>query len=254
LCFRRFSPRFRSRRAKGKGLTTGSMAEWFPAPLVRKLAESLSSEANDESAVPSYTHWNPAIRWLMFRRLEVIRQMSLTALARQRARAGVAALDFGCGIGMLIPALAPSVQVLYVCDEQLAPARATAQWFAAENVVCLLPDELTSRIDDSNLDVVVAADVLEHVDNLAAVVEVLWCKLRAGGVLIVSGPTENRAYRLGRRIAGFSGDYHVRSVFDVEDEIRKARFARESLRQLPFYPGLFRITLWRRTNRGAHSG
>ena len=223
-----------------------TLAATFPAPLVRKLAAALSTEANDESAVPSYTHWNPAIRWLMFHRLEVIRAMALSALARESARAESAALDFGCGVGMMIPALAPSLKTLYVCDEQLAPARATAECFRASNVVFLGPDELVSRVGDSSLDVVIAADVLEHVDGLPTVLERLWRKLRAGGVLIVSGPTENRAYRLGRWIAGFSGDYHVRSVFDVEDEVRNAGFSRESLRQLPMFPRLFRITLWRR--------
>jgi len=66
-------------------------------------------------------------------------------------------------------------------------------------------------------------------------------------VLIVSGPTENRAYELGRWIAGFSGDYHVRSVFDVEHDVAKSKLVRESLRQLPLFPRLFRITLWRRS-------
>ena len=235
-----------------EAMRTDSIAKWFPAPLVRQLAASLSTEANDESAVPSYTHWNPAIRWLMFRRLEVIRKMALTALAREGPGAGTVALDFGCGLGMMIPALAPSVETLYVCDEQLAPARATAQCFAAKNVVCLHPDELASRIRDSTLQVVIAADVLEHVDHLPAVAHLLWRKLSPGGSLIVSGPTENRAYKFGRWIAGFSGDYHVRSVFDVEDEIQKNSFTCESLRQLPLAPKLFRISLWRRPDSVGH--
>ncbi len=229
-------------------MKTGSMAEWFPASLVRELSRSLSAEATAESAVPSYTHWNPAIRWLMFRRLELIRQMAWAALAGDAARGTLAALDFGCGIGMMVPVLADRVNKLYLCDEQLAPARATARWFAATNVVCLLPEELESRIATSSLDVVVAADVLEHVDDLTTVVETLLGKIRPGGALIVSGPSENWAYRCGRRIAGFSGEYHVRSVFDVETEIQSARFTREQLRKLPtpVAPALFRITLWRR--------
>lgn len=231
-------------------MMAGSMASLFPASLVRKLAESLPAEANAESAVPSYTNRNPAIRWLMFRRLELVRQMALIELARGGAVAGLTALDFGCGIGMMIPALASRVETLYLCDEQLTPARATAQWFNASNVVCLLPDELEGRIDDSSLDIVIAADVLEHVDDMATVVGTLRRKLRVGGMLIVSGPTESWAYRCGRRIAGFSGEYHLRSVFDVEDGIQKVIFARERLQRLPFAfaPTLFRITQWRRVD------
>lgn len=225
-----------------------SMGGLFPASLVRKLAESLPAEATPESAVPSYTNRNPAIRWLMFRRLDVIRQMALKALAQDGTHTDLAALDFGCGIGMMIPALAARVDSLYLSDKQLTPARATAQWFDASNVVFVRPDELESRVRNLSLDVVIAADVLEHVDDLATVVGMLRRKLRVGGVLIVSGPTENRTYRCGRRIAGFSGEYHVRSVFEVESGVLGAGLAQEQLRKLPFPigPTLFRITLWRR--------
>lgn len=227
----------------------GSVSRHFPSPLVRKLAESLPTEASAESAVPSYTHKYSPIRWLMFRRLDVIRKMVLGELAQGGTRrGGRTALDFGCGIGMMIPVLATSVETYYMCDEQLTPARATVEWFHADNVVCLTPEELEGKIEDSSLDIVIAADVLEHVDDLTGVVDVLRRKMRIHGAMIVSGPTESWAYRCGRRIAGFSGDYHVRGVFEVEEGIRKAKLARERLRRLPFplAPTLFRITLWRR--------
>jgi SAM-dependent methyltransferase len=227
-----------------------SAAGRFPASLVRKLSQSLPPAAAAESAVPSYTHRIPLIRWLMFRRLDVIEKMALAELARSADHAaGLSALDYGCGVGMMIPALAPRVETLYLCDEQLAPARIAAEWFHAANVVCLLPDELSNGIGDSRLHVVIAADVLEHVDDLPAVVDAFRRKLRPGGALLVSGPTENRAYHVGRKIAGFTGEYHVRSVFEVEDGIQEGGFVRERLLRLPFAfaPALFRITLWRRT-------
>jgi SAM-dependent methyltransferase len=236
--------------ARHAGKAGDSAAGRFPASLVRKLSESLPPAAAAESAVPSYTHRIPLIRWLMFRRLDVIEKMALAELARSADHAAVlSALDYGCGVGMMIPALAPRVETLYLCDEQLAPARVAAEWFHAANVVCLLPDELSSGIGDSRLDVVIAADVLEHVDDLPAVVDAFRRKLRPGGALLVSGPTENRAYHLGRKIAGFTGEYHVRSVFEVEDGIQEGGFVRERLLRLPFAfaPALFRITLWRRT-------
>jgi len=226
----------------------GSISKRFPASLVHKLAASLQTDANAESAIPTYTHKIPAIRWLMFRRLDVIRKMALMELGTEGEPGSQAALDFGCGIGMMIPDLAPRVARLYLCDEQITPARATAEWFRAGNVICLPPEELETRIDDSSLDVVIAADVLEHVDDLTSVVGALRRKMRSGGAMIVSGPTESWAYRCGRKIAGFTGEYHVRGVFEVEEGIRKAGLRRERLRQLPFplAPALFRITLWRR--------
>jgi len=201
----------------------GSAAARFPAALVRKLSESLRPDAAAESAVPSYTHRIPMIRWLMFRRLDMIERMALAELPRNATRAGHSALDFGCGIGMMIP-------------------------FHAANVVFLPPEELATRIDDARLNVVIAADVLEHVDDLATVVGTLRRKMRVGGALIVSGPTESRAYRWGRKIAGFTGEYHVRSVFEVEEGIRAGGLVRERVLRLPFpfAPVLFRITRWRR--------
>lgn len=221
------------RRGAGAGLG-GSVASRFPPSLVYRLGEPLAPDARDESAVPSYSHWNPAIRWLMFRRLDVIVEMALGVLARGRPGAGRAVLDFGCGVGMLIPVLAPALETFYSCDEHLGPARSTAEHFGVRNVVWVDPGDLASRIPDSSVDVVVAADVLEHVEDLIATVDVLGRKLRRDGALIVSGPTENAAYRCGWRIAGFSGAYHMRSVFDVEDTIRRAEFMTERLRRLPF--------------------
>jgi 2-polyprenyl-3-methyl-5-hydroxy-6-metoxy-1,4-benzoquinol methylase len=221
-----------------------SIAALFPSELVHRLSSSLDPHARDESAIPSYTHWNPAIRWLMYRRLELMRRMALDALAPSGG--GATLLDYGCGVGMLIPVLGPRVETLYACDEQLAPARATTAHFAARNVVCVAPEELDGRIPDASLDAVTAADVLEHVSELSELVALLARKLRPGGALIVSGPTESLAYRFGRLLAGFSGDYHVRSVFDVERDVAGGGFARHALTQIPLLPRLFRITLWRR--------
>ena len=236
--------------AEGLGRRSeGSISRLFPASLVRTLSESLPKAAIPESAIPSYTNRNPLIRWLMFRRLDVIRNWALDALARRGKSCSLDALDFGCGIGMMIPVLAPHVDRLFLCDEQLGPAQATAQWFHASGVTCLRPEDLETRLGASTLELVIAADVLEHVDDLEAVVGTLRSKLRVGGTLIVSGPTENEAYRCGRWIAGFTGEYHVCSVFRVEEVIRNSGFTRERIRTLPFPigPALFRITRWRRT-------
>jgi 2-polyprenyl-3-methyl-5-hydroxy-6-metoxy-1,4-benzoquinol methylase len=224
-----------------------SVASRFPPGLVSRLGALLAPDARDESAVPSYSHWNPAIRWLMFRRLDMISEMTLGVLEGRRAGVSRAVLDFGCGLGMLIPVLAPKLETFYACDEQLGPARLTAEHFGLRNVVWVEPGDLARAVPDSGLDAIVAADVLEHVEDLGATVDLLGQKLRQGGALIVSGPTENAAYRCGRWIAGFSGAYHVRSIFDVEDTIRRSGFVLDRVRRLPFPvpPILFRVTLWR---------
>jgi 2-polyprenyl-3-methyl-5-hydroxy-6-metoxy-1,4-benzoquinol methylase len=225
---------------------SGRFARRFPREFVQRIAAPLDQDARDESAVPSYCHWNPAIRWLMFRRLDVALGMVDRVLGGGRPGKPVAGLDFGCGVGMLMPVLGPALGTLYACDEQLAPARATAAHFGIGNVTWLEPGDL-EKIPDASLSVVVALDVLEHVDGLDATLALFRRKLRRDGGVIVSGPTENGLYRLGRRIAGFSGAYHVRSVFDVERAVEGAGFALERVRRLPLPVPftLFRITLWR---------
>lgn len=45
--------------------------------------------------------------------------------------------------------------------------------------------------------------------------------LKPDGTLLVSGPTESWWYRLGRRVVGFSGEYHVRSIHDIHDAMTR---------------------------------
>jgi SAM-dependent methyltransferase len=72
----------------------------------------------------------------------------------------------------------------------------------------------------ASADLILALDVLEHVADLPATVAQLCRVLVPGGRLVVSGPTENLLYRCGRRLAGFSGSYHRRSVYAVLEAIR----------------------------------
>ena len=48
------------------------------------------------------------------------------------------------------------------------------------------------------------------------------------------GPTENRIYKLGRRLVGFSGDYHRRNISHIAAAMRE-QFAVRIVKRL-FYP------------------
>jgi hypothetical protein len=62
--------------------------------------------------------------------------------------------------------------------------------------------------------------------------------------IIISGPTENFFYKCGRFLAGFSGHYHHRSIYHVEEAMKVAGFSLDHIRRL--YPPipLFRISSW----------
>ena len=54
-----------------------------------------------------------------------------------------------------------------------------------------------------------ALDSLEHNEEIGPILSAIARSLRPDGVFILSGPTENVLYRLGRRLAGFDGTISV---------------------------------------------
>jgi trans-aconitate methyltransferase len=68
-----------------------------------------------------------------------------------------------------------------------------------------------------------ALDVLEHVDDLPQTLSQLMNLLEPNGQLLVSGPTENILYRIGRKLAGpeYSGAYHERGIGEIKEELKK---------------------------------
>jgi 2-polyprenyl-3-methyl-5-hydroxy-6-metoxy-1,4-benzoquinol methylase len=69
----------------------------------------------------------------------------------------------------------------------------------------------------SSFDLIVALDVLEHVDALPTTLAELQALLAPGGHMVISGPSENLFYKIGRVLAGpeYSGDYHERGIAEV---------------------------------------
>jgi 2-polyprenyl-3-methyl-5-hydroxy-6-metoxy-1,4-benzoquinol methylase len=202
--------------------------------LVAAPIDGMTSRAADEMAIPSYLHWNPLIRWLMWRRLDEV-----VALADPGP--DMAVLEFGCGMGLLLPTLAARARTVYATD--LFPGyaqRLAAQLGAA---VRFVPD--VGEIADGSLDLVIAADVMEHLDAPRAWAARFRAKLGPRGRLVVSGPTENAAYRIGRVLAGFGGkgDYHHTDIDRLADDVAASGFRLARERRLPFRvpPFLFKV-------------
>jgi SAM-dependent methyltransferase len=189
-------------------------------------------ETLEESCVPSYVHANPLAAWTAWSRL--------TAAARlydRHAPAGPV-LDFGSATGEL--------------RQVLEPLRGDYH-FVEQNEVLVsalkrnIPDarrEDGADLGEGRFAAVFALDSLEHNDDIAPILETIARSLRPDGVFILSGPTENVLYRLGRRLAGFDGHYHVQTIYDIERQA-EAAFQRRARSLQPMGVPLFALSVWR---------
>lgn len=194
----------------------------------------MSDHDRDEMAIPSYLHSNQLIRWLMWRRYETIASFLDTI-------DGEAALEFGCGLGLFLPELHRRFERLLAVDLFPDYAQALAK---RRGLIIQFVDNL-GHVGDGSLDVIVAADVLEHLEDLPAYLEEFALKLKPQGRLIVSGPTESVLYKIGRQVAGFGGkgDYHHTNIDRLISDINANGFKRIRTKRLPFAlaPALFKI-------------
>lgn len=213
------------------------------AEIVQK-CDGIAPEVWAEMAIPSYLHWNPIVRWIIRKRLLCLARI----VSQDRVER---LLDFGCGLGLLGESLHKEVRHQYLCDTELRPARVLTSVYGLEDLTLLPPEQIETRIGDGELDVVVAADVLEHFNTTESVrsqCTVFARKLAPHGRLLLSGPTETAVYRLARRVAGFTGDYHHSDVFDLEAMLLELGWQRQQVVELPAWLPvvLFRISVWQR--------
>lgn len=186
----------------------------------------------EESCVPSYCHPNILAAGVSWLRLFV----ALTLAKNLRPDPG-RVLDFGSSVGE-IGQLLPARTIRYDFIER----DATAAEFLLSRLRGANRQTLESALDDS-YDWVFAIDSLEHNENYAELLETLSAKLAPGGIFILSGPTENALYRLGRRVAGFNSHYHVTNVYHIEVAAGRG-LQRIGLTTVPFGVPLFRISGW----------
>lgn len=186
---------------------------------IREVLSMAERGSLDEAAFPAYSHQNPAINWLFWQRL----RKAMDFLEKNGPYQQV--LDFGCGSGVLLPFLAGISKQVVAADLDLAPfQRMTRVMRFPENIELL--DLAVSSFDalpEGSFDIITALDVLEHIDDLSESLEALLRLLKPEGLLVVSGPTENIFYRIGRRLAGeeYSGHYHERGIAQIRRELAK---------------------------------
>ncbi len=192
----------------------------------------------EESCVPSYCHRNWLAAYVSWQRL-----FKAVALAKRNCPEPTRILDFGSSVGELGQLLR---------DEQASYEFVEQDSQAARYLCDQLPEAKHRTLEDSPegmYEWVFAIDSLEHNEDYATLLEQIALKLAPGGVLVLSGPTENSLYRLGRKVAGFSGDYHTTNIYDIERVAAKFMRRRDGL---TIFPGLqlFSLSVWSRSGAG----
>ena len=186
----------------------------FRAVIRKVLAESEQGRL-DEAGFPAYSHRNPLINWLFWQRLRVVMDYIETDAPYEHV------LDFGCGSGVTLPFLCGISARITAMDIDLLPfERVSRQRKFPANLTVHDANQVTLKdLPKATFDLIVATDVLEHVDDISGTLTDMQALLRPGGQIVISGPTENILYKIGRMLAGpeYSGDYHERGILEVRD-------------------------------------
>ncbi len=172
----------------------------------------------DESAFPAYVHPNPFINSLFWKRIHI----AINYIERMKPFDLI--LDFGAGSGVLLPFLGQVGKKVIAFDSDPAPLMKMKKYFQFPDTISIaaINDFQLENGQHAVFDLIVALDVLEHIDNINQTAKWLYNLLKAGGQILFSGPTENSIYRIGRKIAGprFSGNYHKNNINDVKNAFR----------------------------------
>jgi SAM-dependent methyltransferase len=202
------------------------------AALAREFDVGRHMERIEESCVPSYVHPN-----LLAAGAAWSRPYAAAALYREFAPPGPV-LDFGAATGEVAELLEAAVPYEFVeTDDLVARSLRRRRPLAVRRGL--------AELEPRRYAAIFALDSLEHNDDYAELLGRLAAALAPGGVVILSGPTENGLYRLGRRIVGFTGHYHKTTIADIE----RAAAGLLSLckrRIEPWNLPLFAVSCWRR--------
>ena len=184
---------------------------------IRDVLAEAERGALDEAAFPAYTHRNPIINWLFWQRLRVVMDFI------ERRASFEQVLDFGCGSGVLLPFISKHSKHVLGLDVDLLAYQMMSRRldFSANIEVRDAKQTPLASLPPASFDLITALDVLEHVDDLPATLRDLVHLLKPGGWLVISGPTENIFYKIGRCLAGpeYSGAYHERGISEVRAEV-----------------------------------
>ena len=210
----------------------------------------LESIATDNERIPQLYFCGNALSSKIF----WLRLRWIHALALRYAQPHRSCLDFGAGGGVFLPSLARLFERVVAVDLETAEASRVVEHYQLTNVSLVRADVATAELAEAPFDAIVAADVLEHFNDLSVPVAALRRWLSDRGTLFTSLPTESGLYDRLRRLYGVPRPPdHYHTGFEVEAFLERAGF-RRILRWcvplvVPIAP-LYLVSAWSKDGRG----
>jgi len=146
-----------------------------------------------KTIVPEYYSKNILIRNLFLRRLHLAIQLALPFL---KLNDKLNIVDLGCGDGTFLRMLEKNFKNINTFGIDILPEVLAIKNFLRAEIK--IRDLRNTNFPDNFFDIVFCLDTLEHFKNLEEPVREIKRILKNNGLLIISAPTENLFYKLGR--------------------------------------------------------
>jgi len=150
------------------------------------------TDVNQERNI--YVHSNPIARDIFWQRIE-----KLFNYITEYTGNDALVLDFGGGSGVFAKSLCTFFNRVELVDLDTVCAEKIKNEFRLNNLK-IISSDIRSFTPLQKYDLVIAADVLEHFKDLTVPLEFIHSNLKKDGLLMVSLPTENRLYEIGRKM------------------------------------------------------
>lgn len=204
--------------------------------IFREILKQAPKGYYDECSLSSYAHPNKLISWLFWKRIDVVLSMPSDLENKE-------VLDFGCGGGVIFKYLAEHKCNIIGCENQFYQlSKDIAKRLNVE--VDIYKDLFEIR--NKKFDFIFALDILEHIYKLDLVIDKLLELSHHKTKIIISGPTENLFYKIGRILIGYveQGRFHERNIYGVEGQLKKKGLKRIITKNIYSPFPIFRLSLW----------
>lgn len=165
-------------------------------------------------------------------------------------------IDIGCGEGALLLTLAKIFDQCVGVDLNVEAAEKLMNHQHIENVSLMQGDFTGMTFKEDYFDLVTATDVLEHIPDLSGFIKRIKKILNPDGLFLITIPSENFFYVMGRKFFGFSQKEdscphlydakQIITILDGEFEISKKEFI--PLNLSPLVSAFYLVKMKKRQN------